>query len=50
MRDFLLCCFQKNPEDRPTAKVLKEHPWLKLYPQANNNNNNNTNSNNNKNS
>ncbi|CAO3650644.1 unnamed protein product [Cunninghamella blakesleeana] len=38
MRDFLLCCFQKNPDDRPTANILKEHPWLKLYPQANNNN------------
>ncbi|KAI9306784.1 kinase-like domain-containing protein [Cunninghamella echinulata] len=37
MQDFLLCCFQKNPNERPTAKELKEHPWLKLYPQANNN-------------
>ncbi|KAI8089567.1 uncharacterized protein BX664DRAFT_297377 [Halteromyces radiatus] len=31
MRDFLLCCFQKNPDDRPTAKTLKEHPWIQYH-------------------
>ncbi|KAM3582073.1 Protein kinase of the Mitotic Exit Network [Umbelopsis sp. WA50703] len=28
MRDFLLCCFQKNPADRPTASELRHHAWL----------------------
>ncbi|KAI8059296.1 kinase-like domain-containing protein [Gongronella butleri] len=28
MRSFLLCCFQKNPDDRPTAAQLKNHLWL----------------------
>ncbi|ORZ06841.1 kinase-like domain-containing protein [Absidia repens] len=29
MRSFLLCCFQKNPDDRPTANQLKNHIWLR---------------------
>jgi len=29
LRDFLTACFQKNPEDRPTADMLFEHDWLK---------------------
>ncbi|ORY93481.1 kinase-like domain-containing protein [Syncephalastrum racemosum] len=28
MHDFLLCCFQKDPEDRPSATQLKQHPWI----------------------
>ncbi|KAI8388366.1 kinase-like domain-containing protein [Radiomyces spectabilis] len=31
MHTFLLCCFQKNPEDRPTATQLKEHIWVQKY-------------------
>ncbi|KAI9312374.1 kinase-like domain-containing protein [Dichotomocladium elegans] len=31
MHSFLLCCFQKNPDDRPTATQLKEHTWLKNH-------------------
>ncbi|KAI8138852.1 kinase-like domain-containing protein [Fennellomyces sp. T-0311] len=29
MHSFLLCCFQKNPEERPTATQLKEHTWIR---------------------
>lgn len=29
MKSFLLCCFQKNPDDRPTASQLKNHIWLR---------------------
>ncbi|KAI7868843.1 kinase-like domain-containing protein [Spinellus fusiger] len=28
MHSFLLCCFQKNPDHRPTATQLKEHIWI----------------------
>ncbi|ORX44915.1 Pkinase-domain-containing protein [Hesseltinella vesiculosa] len=28
MQSFLLCCFQKNPDERPTATQLKNHLWL----------------------
>ncbi|PFH51771.1 hypothetical protein AMATHDRAFT_58237 [Amanita thiersii Skay4041] len=28
-KDFLLLCFDKNPELRPSAEILFEHPWLK---------------------
>ncbi|CDS13964.1 hypothetical protein LRAMOSA06137 [Lichtheimia ramosa] len=31
MHSFLLCCFQKNPDDRPTATQLKEHIWLRTH-------------------
>ncbi|KAL0082583.1 kinase-like domain-containing protein [Phycomyces blakesleeanus] len=29
MHSFLLCCFQKNPDHRPTATELKEHIWIR---------------------
>ncbi|KAI8983057.1 kinase-like domain-containing protein [Pilobolus umbonatus] len=28
MQDFLRSCFQKDPEDRPSASELKEHAWI----------------------
>lgn len=28
-KDFLRCCFQRNPADRPSASKLLEHPFLK---------------------
>ncbi|XP_038882841.1 mitogen-activated protein kinase kinase kinase 5 isoform X2 [Benincasa hispida] len=28
-RDFLKCCFQRNPAERPTAAMLLEHPFMK---------------------
>lgn len=27
-KDFLRCCFQRKPADRPTALLLLEHPFL----------------------
>ncbi|KAF7729263.1 hypothetical protein EC973_004793 [Apophysomyces ossiformis] len=29
LQDFLRACFQKDPSDRPTAKELLRHPWLR---------------------
>lgn len=31
MHDFLLCCFQKHPQDRPSATELLDHPWLQMH-------------------
>ncbi|KAG6595050.1 Mitogen-activated protein kinase kinase kinase 5, partial [Cucurbita argyrosperma subsp. sororia] len=28
-REFLKCCFQRNPAERPTAAMLLEHPFMK---------------------
>ncbi|EEF40007.1 mitogen-activated protein kinase kinase kinase 5 isoform X2 [Ricinus communis] len=28
-KDFLHCCFQRNPADRPSASMLLEHRWLR---------------------
>ncbi|KAI8645002.1 kinase-like domain-containing protein, partial [Parasitella parasitica] len=28
MKDFLEACFQKDPESRPSATQLKQHPWI----------------------
>ncbi|ORX63111.1 Pkinase-domain-containing protein [Hesseltinella vesiculosa] len=28
MRDFLICCFQKDPSARPSAEQLKAHRWI----------------------
>lgn len=28
-KDFLRCCFRRNPAERPTAAVLLEHRFLK---------------------
>lgn len=29
LRDFLMLCFQKKPDMRPSAEVLFQHDWLK---------------------
>ncbi|ORZ20725.1 kinase-like domain-containing protein [Absidia repens] len=42
MRDFLLCCFQKSPEDRPAAKTLQDHPWIQYHQHNAKASNNNT--------
>ncbi|CAO3591706.1 unnamed protein product [Absidia cylindrospora] len=42
MRDFLLCCFQKSPEDRPAAKTLQDHPWIQYHQRNAKASNNNT--------
>ena len=28
LKDFFRNCFTKNPEQRPDAKTLLEHPWI----------------------
>lgn len=28
MHDFLLKCFQKNPDDRASSADLLQHPWI----------------------
>lgn len=28
LKDFLLCCFQKDPNKRSTTKQLLNHPWI----------------------
>ncbi|KAI9489785.1 kinase-like domain-containing protein, partial [Zychaea mexicana] len=33
MRDFLLSCFQKDPDHRPSATKLKQHPWILKHKQ-----------------
>ncbi|XP_074305203.1 mitogen-activated protein kinase kinase kinase 5 isoform X2 [Silene latifolia] len=32
-KDFLNCCFRRNPADRPSASKLLEHSFLKNYQQ-----------------
>ncbi|KAF7725761.1 hypothetical protein EC973_009378 [Apophysomyces ossiformis] len=39
MHSFLLCCFQKNPDDRPTATQLLNHQWVLKYAKSSNNSN-----------
>ncbi|KAI8378066.1 kinase-like domain-containing protein [Radiomyces spectabilis] len=34
MHSFLLCCFQKNPDERPSASQLKKHIWIQKNQQA----------------
>ncbi|URE16938.1 hypothetical protein MUK42_10395 [Musa troglodytarum] len=29
-KDFLQCCFRRNPAERPTANMLLEHPFIQL--------------------
>jgi serine/threonine protein kinase len=29
MKDFLLCCFQKDPNQRSSSKELQQHDWIK---------------------
>ncbi|KAI7897409.1 kinase-like domain-containing protein, partial [Mucor mucedo] len=29
MKDFLLCCFQKDPNQRSSSKELQQHEWIK---------------------
>ncbi|KAI9318031.1 kinase-like domain-containing protein [Dichotomocladium elegans] len=31
MAAFLLSCFKKDPQDRPSASDLMQHPWLKQH-------------------
>lgn len=31
LNNFLSCCLTKNPNDRPSAIQLLEHPWVKKY-------------------
>ncbi|KAJ6733065.1 MITOGEN-ACTIVATED PROTEIN KINASE KINASE KINASE 5 [Salix koriyanagi] len=33
-KDFLRCCFRRNPAERPTAAMLLEHRWLKNCQQV----------------
>uniref|UniRef100_A0A2P2JQK4 Protein kinase domain-containing protein n=2 Tax=Rhizophora mucronata TaxID=61149 RepID=A0A2P2JQK4_RHIMU len=33
-KDFLSCCFRRNPAERPTASKLLEHFWLKNSSQG----------------
>ncbi|KAI8364994.1 kinase-like domain-containing protein [Choanephora cucurbitarum] len=33
MRDFLLCCFQKNPKKRPSSQQLQSHVWIRQHQQ-----------------
>lgn len=28
MKDFLLCCFQKDPENRSSSTELLQHDWI----------------------
>jgi serine/threonine protein kinase len=28
MKEFLLCCFQKDPDQRWSSKDLQEHDWI----------------------
>lgn len=28
-KDFLRCCFRRNPAERPSASMLLEHPFVK---------------------
>ena len=32
-KDFLRCCFQRLPEERPSAAMLLEHPFMKKSEQ-----------------
>jgi serine/threonine protein kinase len=34
LADFLLQCWRKDPLERPTAKQLLEHPWLRIAHQS----------------
>jgi serine/threonine protein kinase len=31
MRGFLLCCFQKDPDERSSSTELLNHEWLLKY-------------------
>jgi len=31
LADFLKLCFKKEPADRPTARVLRNHPWMQKH-------------------
>jgi serine/threonine protein kinase len=34
MKDFLLCCFQKDPEQRSSSKELQSHTWIQKNQKA----------------
>ena len=33
-RDFVCCCMKKDPNERPTAADLLDHPWFALVDQC----------------
>ncbi|XVF61125.1 hypothetical protein PTKIN_Ptkin08bG0103900 [Pterospermum kingtungense] len=33
-KDFLRCCFRRNPAERPSASMLLEHRFVKISPQS----------------
>ena len=36
LQDFLKCCFEKDPEKRPSARMLLHHNWLKMLTKSQN--------------
>lgn len=32
-KDFLHCCFRRNPAERPSASMLLEHPFVRMSHQ-----------------
>lgn len=32
-KDFLRCCFRRNPAERPSATMLLEHPFMRVFHQ-----------------
>lgn len=34
-KDFVMCCLQKNPNDRKNIRELMHHDFFKKYPEKN---------------